>query len=361
MNYRIAQLLAPQDLTNGAGTLPVDIKVTKPISRIEIRFKTTKVLSYMTAPGPANIPKIELVDGSKRLHSLTGYENQALAYYSRGNIAMEHGQHIATLSETDLFAIDFGRFLWDPLLAFDPTKYENPQLQITYDENLADTSVSVNEMEINAYLFDEKMISPIGFLRAIEDYSYTLGASGSYETIKLSQDLPIRQILVRAFQDAYEPWYSIAEARLDENNLDRIPFEFTSLESYYRMMQAHWQMIHTPFIAGVTTSARVFYIPQTDFWASISGLAIASDSGLYTDGASLKGGKASLVSGADRQQVGVARGYLPWHCFQFPMGKLNDPDDWYNPAGKNPRLRLRAYTGATSSTGQVVLEQLQKY
>ncbi len=360
MNYRHSLLLPAVDVGT-AGTKIIDLNVTQKISRIRIRFKTTKVLSYMTAPGPSNIPKIELVDGSKRLHSLTGFENQALAYYSHTGISMEHGQHIATMSEVDLYQIDFGRKLWDPLLAFDPAKFLNPQIQIQHSESLADTSNSTNELEVWLDLFDEKQVAPIGYLRAFEHHSFTPGTSGSYEDVKLPEDYPIRQMLVRAYYAAAEPWYEISEARLDENNQERIPWEYTDLEQYYRRMKAEVPMGHSPFIAGVTTSARVFYIPWTDFWASVTGLAIVSDSGLFTDQASLKGGYASLLSGADRQQVGEARGYLPWHCFQFPLGDQADPDDWYNPAGKKPRLRLRSYTGGASGTCQVVLEQMVKY
>jgi len=43
------------------------------------------------------------------------------------------------------------------------------------------------------------------------------------------------------------------------------------------------------------------------------------------------------------------------------MGEQQTIDDWYNPAGKKPRLRLRSYTGGTSSTAQVVLEELYRY
>lgn len=360
MNYREALLLAPTDL-GVSGTKTVDLDVSQPISRITLRFKTTKVLSHMTAPGPANIPKIELVSGSTPLVSVTGYECQALNYYNKRHVSMEHGQHIATLSETDYYHLDFGRHLWDPLLAFDPKKFMNPQLRITWNEALADTSASVNELEIWALIFDEKVVSPIGFLQAVEEKSYTQGASGSYEETSIPEDKPIRQILVRGYLDGYEPWYNIAEVRFDEGGLARIPWEFTDMETYYRRMEAVWPMIHTPFVVGVTTTARVFYLPQTNFWASISGLAIGSNSDMHTDGTSLKGGKASLLSTADRQQVGVARGYLPWHTFQFPLGLQDDPSDWYDPKNRKPRLRVRSYTGGASSTCQVVLEKLHKY
>lgn len=353
-------LLSGEDV-GASGTKVINIDIAKPISEIMIKFKTTKASEGMSAPGPANISKIELVDGSTPLHSLSGYENQALAYYSRPGIVMEHGQHTSTLSEVDLYLIAFGRELWDEELAFDPTKFSNPQLKITYDEDVSDTSVTANELEVWAHIFDEKTISPIGFLSALEQYNYTCGADNSYEEINLPEDRPYRQILVRAYQDAYEPWYNIDEARFDENTQDKIPFEFTNLEEYYRIMKAYWPKINTNCQVNLTTSARNFYFPQTDYWANVILMGVAADVAPYVNAASMRGGKAALIAGSAGQMIGQASGYLPWHCYQFPMGKPMDIEDWYDPAGKKPRLRLRASTGATSATGQVVIEELRKY
>jgi hypothetical protein len=360
MKYRTALLLPSEDV-GASGTKVIDIDVDKPISRIEFTFKTTKALDAMTAPGPANITKIELVDGSKVLHSLNGYENQALAYFSRPGNSMEHGQHQITLSEVDLYALDFGRHLWDTLLAFDAKRFTNPQLRISFDEDLADTSVTANALEVWAHIFDELAVSPMGFLSAIEHYSYTCGSDNSYELIELPEDKVIRQLLVRAYQDGYEPWYQIDEARLDEGTLGRIPWEYTDLEMYYRRMKSHWPIIVTPFECQLATSARTFYIPQTDFYAHVALTSLGGANYGGINGASARGGKASLIGASGGLFVGSAKGYLPWHCFQFPMGRQDDIEDWYNPEGKKPRLRLRASTGGTSGTGQVVLEELHKY
>ncbi len=360
MKYRSGLILPAKDM-GVSGTETFDIKFKVPISRIEMTFKTTKVLSHMTAPGPANILKLELVDGSTPLHSLTGYTNQALAYYSRGNVAMEHGQHIATMSEVDMYAIDFGRFLHDPLLAFDPKKFINPQLKVTWNEALADTSVEANSLEIWAELFDEKVPAPMGSLSAREIWSTAFGVENAYSEVDIPEDEIIRQILVRGYRDGYEPWVQVKEAKLDENVEERIPFDFTDLEMYYRRMKSRYPMWHTPFTAGIYTSARVFYIPWTDFWASISQMGVAATQEVYESTVAIEGGKASLIGSGDHQSIGEARGYLPWHCFQFPMGDLQDPNDWFDPAGKKPRLRLRAGASGTNGTGTVVVETVHKY
>jgi len=360
MNYRTAELLAPEDL-GASGTKVIDIDVQKPISRIEIRWRTTRATEGQAAGAPADITKVEIVDGSKRLVSATGYELQALGYYNRPGSLFSHSQMLNGNSGMTLIPIDFGRELWDELLAFDPTKFTNPQLRITYDEDVSDTSVTVNEMEILAHIFDEKVVSPVGFLSAIEHFDYTLGADNSFETVELPQDRVIRQMLVRAFQSGYEPWYSIDEARFDEGTLDKIAFEYTNLEKFARMMKATWKPIIFPIQGHADTVGVVFFTPNTDYWSGFKGNQQSGTASPYVDAASGRGGKITVKAASDIDFDGQTMGYLPWHCYQFPMGKKDDIEDWYDPAGKKPRLRLRASTGATSSTGQVVLEELYRY
>lgn len=360
MNYRIAQLLAPEDL-GATGTKVIDIDLDQPISQILIRFQTTKASQGMSAGAPANITKIEIVDGSTVLWSATGYECQAAAYYNRPGVSMEHGQHISTLSEADIYLITFGRWLWDEVLAFLPSRYRNPQLRVTFNEDVSDTSVTANELEVLAYIFDEKQISPIGFLSLQEWFDYTVGANNSYETVILPEDHVIRQILVRAYADGIEPWAQIKEARLDENNEQRIPWHYTSLENYYRAMKSEWPLIQTQIVLLSDTGGYNFYVPQTDYWSGVVGLGLSSTTEVYHDTVASKGGKISITGSGNVHFLGTSFGYLPWHCFQFPMGMKDRIEDWYDPRDQKPRLRLRAGSTGTSGTGQVVLEQLRRY
>ena len=361
MNYRLAKILDGEDL-GPAGTKVIDINTPEPISRIVIRFKTTKSKHGMDAPAPANITKIELVDGSQVLHSLDGYENQALAMYSRKVPTMTHGQHMSGSSEEDAYAIDFGRHLWDKELAFLPTKFNNPQLKITWNEDVADTGVTANECEVWGYFFDQKAISPIGFLQALEHYAYTPGASGSYEHIVLPTDFPIRQLLVRAFYSGYEAWYQIAEARLDEDNLKRTIFDINDLEEYYRMMKSVWTPVEEPIVGVMISTGQTFYTALGDYWGEVLVCSHEFAQAWYCATPAARGGKINIRDTNNSEFSGVVRGYLPWSTFQFPMGVMDDIDDWFDPKGLTQlRLRLRAYTGAANGAVKVVLEQLRKY
>jgi len=134
MNYRVADMLV-EEAASSAGTKTVEIALTDVVSRILIRMTAQNGSDRcVQAAHPAQlISKIELVDGSEVLYSLSGLQVQALNYYDQlvtpdteiidGENNWQHA----------CFMIDFGRFLWDPLLAFDPKKLSNTQLKITHD------------------------------------------------------------------------------------------------------------------------------------------------------------------------------------------------------------------------------------
>ncbi|KKL88030.1 hypothetical protein LCGC14_1928740, partial [marine sediment metagenome] len=57
------------------------------------------------------------------------------------------------------------------------------------------------------------------------------------------------------------------------------------------------------------------------------------------------------------------RGWLPNHCVQFPFGKPDDLNDWYDVTKLGSlRLRLKGGSGGSSNgTGAVVLQQFRRY
>lgn len=359
MKYRVARILAEESLS-ASGTKTIDLNVSEPISRIDLRYKYTKGSAEMIAHPSKDITKVELVNGSDVLHSLSGAENQALCIYDRKVQTMCHGQHLTANSEEITLGIDFGRFLWDPLLAFLPSQFKNPQLKITYDSDLSDASSTSPVLEIFGHLFDEKAISPVGFLMSKEHHSAAAPANDSYKYVDLPTDYPIRQMIIRAYEAAYAPWNCIEGIRLDEDNDKRVPLDYL-MEEYCRMMKGVWPCVEENFVARTTSSGPVFYITPTDYWNLVLLIsnATAGDTPLMTISG---GGKVTLTSAGLHDMNGIARGYLPNHCIQFPFGLQNELDDWYDVTKKGSvRLRVRGGSVGTSAEFQVVLQQLREY
>lgn len=359
MNYRQATILPSKAIT-AAGTETIDIKDKDPISRLMIKHVITATANTMASHGAKDMTKIELVDGSDVLYSVNGYEAQALAIYDRKCASLAHGQHISGNGEVNLYPIDFGRKLWDPRLALDPTKFKNLQLKISHTLTSCYSAGAAATLEVLADLFDERAVKPEGFLMAKEQYSYTTAADGSFEYIDLPTDYPLRKMLVRGFYDAKEPWNILQTIRLDENNLKKIPLDI-DLETYARIMKSIWTPV-TESIWGYTLNAGyVFYVTPTEYYDTVAGIAGVTAEPLFID-TWQPGGKLTIKCATSTSFRAMVRGYLPNHCFEFPFGDPDDPADWYD-VTKIGSLRLRLESGSygAGGTGQLVLQQLRKY
>lgn len=361
MNYRNAKILAEEDIGD-AGTKTIDINIADIISRITIAFAPTKSKHGMDSYAHKNISKIELVDGSDVLHSLDGGQNQALCIYDRRCPTMKSQEEMTGVKEYSLFGIDFGRFLFDPVLALDPKRFKNLQLKITWDENVSDTGVSVNGLEIWADCFDEKVISPMGFLSAKNYESWTLSAAGVYKYVDLPTDRAIRKMLIQGYLAGKEPWYQVLEARLSEDNDKRIPFDL-DLEDYQKVMRGVWAPVEEG-LCGVCTSAggNLFYVTPSEYMPIVNPTYLGDLGYVSENDTWNRGGKFTpRCSGTTAFFMAKVFGYLPNHCFEIPFGDPKDMDDWYD-VTKLGSLRLRLKSGSgTSGNVDTILQQLRKY
>lgn len=361
MNYRYATILAEKDL-GAAGTEVIDIDVKDPISRLEIGWRPTLADTAMLAALAAGITKIELVDGSDVLHSMNGRENQALCIYDRRVPTMNHAELINGADAYATFGIDFGRHLWDTELAFVPTNFRNPQLKITHNRAAIGASTSTHKLEVHAHCFDEKLITPIGFLVARNIYTYTPTAEDAYEYIDLPTDYPIRQLLLRNYASGQDPHDVADYFRLDEDNLKRIPID-VELEAYIRRMKGVWQLLQegcTEYNDPGGTYDK--YVTPTDHMTAYFSQMVG---GVYTPGLDdyIKGGYVQRIcSDATGMQLGFVCGYLPHHCIQFPFGLQDDLNDWYD-VTKLGSLRARVQSAAQYSGAEIsiILQQLRRY
>ena len=359
MNYRTATILAEESLTT-TGTKTIEINVADIISRLVIAWRVSKSKHGMDSYAYKDISKIELVDGSDVLHSLDGGQNQALCIYDRKCSTMNHGQHFNGNSDYSIFGIDFGRFLFDPVLALDPKRFKNLELKISYDVDVADTGVTTGYLEVWAQCFDEKVVSPMGFLTAKDFESWTLSAAGAYKYVDLPTDRVIRKMLIQGYKSAVEPWYQVIQAKLSEDNDKRIPFDW-DLEDYHRLMKGVWTPVIEQFYGhGDHSGNYAFYVTPTDYFVIPNLTAVGDISQCSVTGIA-KGGYFKPFTDVDAHVLGTIHGFLPNHCFEFPFGDPQDPSDWYD-VTKLGSLRLRLKSGSGSSGNvDTILQQLRKY
>ncbi|GAJ15282.1 unnamed protein product, partial [marine sediment metagenome] len=228
------------------------------------------------------------------------------------------------------FPIDFGRYLYDPELALDPKKFRNLQLKITHDEVAFMATTGINYCEVLASVFDEKVITPVGFLMSKEHYAYTPTANDAFQYIDLPTDYPIRQMLIRGFLSGKDPTTVVDEARLSEDNDKRVVFDLNLLR-YRKRMQGVWTPIVEFWEEYLRTSGSGtdHYFTPTSEMTTPTALPRKSDEPCKTDD-TMRGGLMTIHHNEGGFAGGMVIGFLPNHCIQIPFGMAGEIDSWYD-------------------------------
>lgn len=360
MNYRLADVLASEAIS-AAATKTIPIVLTDVISRIVISVKAVNAAARATllAHPAALVTKIELVDGSDVLFSLSGYEAQALNFYDNLKTVYSNISDGESEGQYTLFLMDFGRYLYDPELAFDPKKFNNPALKITYDRDACDTNAVSGTLEVRAYVFDEKVISPIGFLMNKQIETYTM-VTTAYKYIHVPTDYAFRKLLVRAYLTNKSVDSQLDQFKLSEDNDKRIPIDVNGID-YMDVLASTYPKIHEEFALRVRTAATSVYVTPTH-WprAYVLGNVGTNAFGRRTYYEAERVGFACSAD-MDDPSFGEANGFIPHHTLCFPFGDQRDLADWYDVTRVGSLIaRLKAATGATAVT-TLFGQQLRNY
>lgn len=360
MNYRRAVIL-PETAKSTAGTHTENIELTDPISRLVMRFRATNGADrcVQAAHPAALISKIELVDGSDVLFSLGGHEAQALNAYEEGETpdteiidGNDDNQHCT-------FHINFGRFLWDPLLAFDPNRFKNPQLKITHNYQAVDSGAVAGYLLIHADVFDEKQVVPLGFLMSKEIEDLTL-AGTAFKYTDIPTDHPIRKLLLRAYLTNSALNSQLDEVKLSEDNDKKIPLD-VDMDQYLRDMMSVWTPLQEHWqIRGQTTTTAWYAMPT--YWPVFYGMSQYSED-WWRDSTYYQAERQAIAADAAMSgpAMGVCYGYVPHHVVEFPMGLQNEIEDWYDVTKLGSlKARLKGLSGSTAVCTWFA-QQLRRY
>lgn len=358
MQYRWSEILSSETFT-AAGTKVIDIDLSDPISRLSILMKLTNNGSTPTDHPAKALVKVEIVDGSDVLCSLSGLEAQALAFYTQRKPSFADLIYLNDVMALIEFDIYFGRFLFDPDLALDTTKFRNPQIKISHSLGLGGSAPDALDMRVRADVFDDKKVSPSGFLMAKELYSYSL-VSGANEYIDLPNDHPVRNLTILSRANGKAPHEQYNQLKLTENQDKK-----TILEGYTSDFQKVIAGLFPEYqdkIYGAASAAGVehYFTPTFDVYPSLN--AEGTSAQIYT-AAFNEGGKQAIHGDVNANFYGLMTGRCPHGAIVFPMGNPDDPSDWWDVSAlTSARLKITAGSSVeSSSTLQLVLEQLRRY
>jgi len=359
MNYRLATILAEESATT-AKTKTIDLNLVNPISKLNIVFRPTNSNQTLIGHPALCLPKVEIVDGSDVLFSASGKELRAAAYYGSLHSPVDVLDY--NISSECMFeaAILFGRYLRDPELALDPTKFRNLQLKITHDKALGGATPTTATLAVYAHLFDEKVISPRGFLMTKEVFSY-LPTGSEHKYVDLPTDHPYRLILVGGDSAGKYPYWRMAQLKLSEDFDRKLPLPATNVDDLLQSVLEMYPPIEDRIIAQIATTGTVLYMT-----AGYEGSAVGCSYGGVEKAIGFGNGAGGTITGYSESATtfwAAAKGWCPHSLIALPLGNINDLGDMYEVRElKNLRLDILADSSpGTSDEIVVVTQQLRSY
>lgn len=347
--YYPTDLLATKTL-DASGTEVVDIDAQDPISMLELEYKNTPGSNTMADHLLSALSKIELVEGSTPLFSITGKALHALSYYDIGKVPNTHLSNAVGVQGFVSLQYHFGRWLWDPMLALDPKRHKNLQLKITHNRVTPDASSTAHTLRVAAHSFDEKKISPLGFLKTVELKTPTMGANGTYDYLQIPRKEVIRKLLIRAYDDAYQPHEVVNEIQIEEN--DKNKWLDMAVSSYLKYINTIYPRWYDEFYAVLTATAVDVWCTPT-FRVRCLGSGEAQDSSIDVEGQPLH--QPFLLGGNQSVNFQVeVTGFQPHGIFPVLFGRQDDMDDWYD-VTKLGSLQLRIKSGSAGTAGACVI------
>jgi hypothetical protein len=258
--------------------------------------------------------------------------------------------------------VSFGRFLFDPVLALDPKKFDNLQLKISLDIDAGGMNTSQVIMSIFARLFDEKEVAPVGFLMNKEIKDYSLGA-GTHEYTDMATDYPYRKLLLRIQKYGTGLEHCFGDIKLSEDNDKRIPMNH-KIEELLHMITGGTQPYREWLLTNADTDGRyIFNTPA--YWPAFSAAAwtpaVPSHQASVYEG---DGGRAVVYKETDAQNIQVmCMGWCPHGVIEIPFGMQDVIEDWYSMAKVGDlRLDVKSGSGMTAAEScQVFTQQLRLY
>jgi hypothetical protein len=358
MIKRIATLLASEG-ADTAGTKIIDIDVNDIISRIVISFKGVNSSSTPTAIHGKMVTKIEILDGSDVLYSLSGIESQALSYYNNGRMPLSYNSFIDNVQCLGLFELDFGRTVWDKQLGLDPRKFRNLQLKITHNKALGGSAPDAGYISAFAYLIPYEQASPVGFLMAKELKSYAL-TSSAHEYTDLPVDYPYRKIIVQSLAAGKNINSQYNKIKLAADSDRAVILNDLSTSDLAKILQVHPPIVES--LHGTGSGAdRIFFVTPA-YLAYPMGGSFQSDIATINPDQSFGGSWTANIDSAENFQAHVI-GWAPHGALDLPFGDQGDIKDWMS-VDKFKNLKIDITAGSSilaSSTCEIVAQQFRKY
>ena len=377
MKIRDAQLQHRVKMPTDAGVWTFNVNLVDPVTEFKIWCfaRVSEHDALMNQCLPYCIDEVALIDGSEVIQAMTGPEAIALYMFDHGKAPMHWHQELTGMSNYWCIPLTFGRHLTDPEYIFDPTKFRNPQLRITWNLS-AINAVGVaggwlergtvlptgGGLDISVWAkVMEEGARPKGYLMAKELKEFITAVSGQDITY-LPTDFDIRKVLVRSHLLCGDMTDSIARLKISQDEDKWIPVDLLGMDfiflhyDWFDEMEFDLKVCRDDlendehfggqYSHGVGIGAENDAIVNLRGWTSN---CFATDAHAH-DGAT-----------NDNVQLWVRTfTRTPFDTYCYPFGDQMDREDWLKVA-KIGNLRLILTQGAAGYTTQIWIQQIHPY
>ena len=348
-----------------AGTHIEEINIKDPIMDFMVKLEATNGATSNVENSIIDVlDSIQIVDGSDVLWALDSEEILANAFYH-----YKESQHLG-INETGgavqgtVFKIPLGIGRMHPEVAFDPTRFANPQLVIEWDianiravgaDAFADPPLL--DLTIMADVIDEAPARPTGYLmtKQLTEFVTTVGE----HRVELPVDYPYRTMYIRIFKDEKCPEAYLDKVEHSVNEQKYRPFDIYDddwtdwLKEWYGL----WHMNAIYYTAINATENRNPYL-RGNIGASImpdAGFTLLTLDSLANCLLNWTGANAAAA-----ELHAAVTGNLPFGTWAWPYGDSDEPEEWLK-FEYTDKSRLIVTGQTADATAQVFLTQHRTY
>jgi len=370
MKTRDAVLLYQETQSADASTKTIDLDMRDPVSALYIEAEAQNGTTSNEDNWISDIiTKVEIVDGSEVLASLTGHELEALHFYKQGRPPVLYPSEWASGWQRHGAYLLFGRKLWDKLFAIDFTRFSNPQLKVTW--NLAavravsaTTAFATGTFKLSVIAkIMEDFPAPARYLMDKKLLSFSSSStSGAEERKELPVDLPYRLLMTRHYVEGSDLDEVTSDLTLTADAGKFIAFDrkvkqldAEAEERWGQLMLSH-NIVRASggTVRGLTNKeTRYAFFPSvstqfTDFVYTL----------MFSGAVKLETQTPAGGSAGTRRLWGTEWGHALYATLPIAFGDPDDPDTWLDPTIFK-KLELIFTSGGTTGTCEIVAEQVR--
>lgn len=361
-------VLQDEYAVNDDGTWTFNVNLVDPVTEFKIWFEATNHATAPVAdsPIPRVVQEVAVIDGSEVIASMNGEEAVALYGLEYGEFPYQHNSYEASDDQRACIPITFGRSLTDPEWIFDPTRFRNPQIRVTWDLTAINAigangfATGTGNISVWAKVMEEGA-NPRGYLMSKEIKEFSTAAAGD-EVTYLPTDFPLRKLLVRAYESGVDMATSITNLKLSQDEDKFVAWDLEADEFIWLMHnwfepidRYSWDMANDGAVVEHFMGHEPWGVGTAGIADLIFGM-IAIANGQYTV-ESIDNAGASVDPGTFKVKFSSR---TPFNSFAYPFGDQNDAADWLQVRDIG-NLRLLLTQGNAGADCQIVVQQAHPY